>query len=517
MGDLAKRISALSPEKLALLKSRLQRKRGNEPRNGITRQPRDRNAFPLSFAQERLWFLDQFQSGSAMYHIPAIYRFQGPLNVVALERSLNEIIRRHEILRTTFTVIEGRPVQVIARHESLPLTRMDLRGVDGPNREREVQRLIAQEAAAPFDLLRGPVLRTTLLELDDADHVLLLTMHHIVSDGWSMGVFVHELAELYDAYSAGRSSPLPELPIQYLDFAQWQRQLLRGEVLQRHLAYWKRQLDGAPTILELPTDRPPPTVQTFQGAVQAFSVSPRVTEALKALGRREGATLFMTLLAAFKTLLYRYSGQEDQVVGTLIANRNRMEIEGMIGFFVNTLALRTQLSGNPGFREVLTRVREVTLDGYAHQDLPFEKLVEELHPQRKASRHPLFQALFALQNIQTLPGDTGASAQTAPQYHSGTAKFDLALFMVETGQGLTGAFEYNIDLFDASTITGMGARLVTLLEGIAAHPEMPILDIPLGNADGRCPEQGWSPGLHNKFADDRFVFELLQSTQGPLP
>jgi hypothetical protein len=508
MGNLATRLSALSPDKLALLRRRLQAAGGEAARTRIARQRRDGEAFPLSFAQERLWFLDQLQPGSTMYHIPEVYGFPGPLNVAALEQSLNEIVRRHETLRTRFAVRGGAPVQIVADYEPSPLARIDLRGIDQAQRYAEVQRLIAQAAATPFDLTRDRLFRTVLLELGDAEHVLLVTMHHIVSDGWSMDVFARELTQLYDAYSAGGASPLPELSIQYVDFAQWQRQALSGEALQRDLLYWKRQLEGAPAVLDLPTDRPRPAVQTFRGSAHYFAVSPSVETKLKTLAQSEGATLFILLLAAFKVLLYRWSGQPDQVVGTLIANRNRVEIEGLIGFFVNTLVLRTDLSGNPGFRELLRRVRETTLEGFAHQDLPFEKLVEELHPERRLSHHPLFQVLFALQNIPTNKPAGSLPEPDAPRTGSRNAKFDLALFMTEAGSGLIGAFEYNTDLFDQTTIAAMAVHLVGLLAGVAVDPDAPILDIALddGAADRRV-DDAWRQG--RGFAD-KFEFEQAQ-------
>ncbi|MDB5072251.1 MAG: Non-ribosomal peptide synthetase component [Candidatus Eremiobacteraeota bacterium] len=508
MGDFVKRVAALSPEQLSVLKSRLRPNGGSDVRTQIPRRPRDRDLFPLSFAQERLWFLDQLHRGSPMYNIATSYRFQGPLNIEALEQSLDEIVRRHEVLRTTFTATDGQPSQQVLPPRPLAPARVDLREMPAAARELETQRLMWEESAAPFDLSRDLLVRATLLELDDADHVLLLTMHHIVSDGWSLGVFARELTALYDAFSAGRPSPLPELPIQYADFAQWQRETLQGPLLERHIAYWKRQLAGAPALAALPADRPRPAVQSFRGAVQPFFIALPVLEELKALGRRQAATLFMTLLAAFTTLLYRYSAQEDQVVGTLIAGRNRMEIEGLIGFFVNALALRTDLSGNPTFRELLGRVAEVTLEAYAHQDLPFEKLVEELHPERNLSHHPLFQVLFALQNTPASL-DEAAAPSDAPQLGSGTAKFDLSLFMAEMTNGLLCSFEYNTDLFDAATVYRMAEHLIALLDGIAADPDRRILEIPLAHG-GEGSDAEPAPELAETFLDDKFAFELAQ-------
>ncbi|MGH9893434.1 MAG: condensation domain-containing protein, partial [bacterium] len=351
------------------------------------------NSSLLSFAQQRLWFLDQLEPDSSVYNVSSALRLRGPLNVAPLQRSLNEIVRRHEALRTVFPAVEGRPVQVVSPSLVLPLPVVDLS--DRPTREREDKalRLANREVQLPFDLARGPLFRPTLLRLATDDHILVLTLHHIVSDDWSMGVLYRELTVLYEAFSQGRSSPLAELPVQYSDFTRRQHEELHGEALAQQLSYWKAQLEGIST-LQLPTDRPRPAVESFRGAHQSIVLSKELTDAVKALSRREKATLFMTLLAAFQVLLCRYTGQEDIVVGTPIANRSRVEFEGLIGFFLNTLALRADLSGNPSFLELLARVREVAFEAYAHQELPFEKLVEELQPERSLSRNPLFQVLF---------------------------------------------------------------------------------------------------------------------------
>lgn len=402
----------------------------------------------LSFAQQRLWFLEQFQLGS-VYNIPVAYRLKGSLNVTALERSLGEVIRRHESLRTTFRSVDGEPSQAIAPDITLPLTVIKLQ-VPPDQREAEAQRKAIEEAQQPLDLAQGPLLRVKLLRLTEEEHVLLLTMHHIVSDGWSLEVFLRELTLLYKAFSTNQPSPLPELPIQYADFAHWQRQWLQGEVLESQLDYWKQQLGSGIPILQLPTDHPRPPVQTYRGAVQRLMLPKTLSEALKALSQRSGATLFMTLLTAFKILLYRYSGQEDIIIGSPTAGRNQVETEGMIGFFVNTVVMRTDLGGNPSFRELLVRVREVSLGTYAHQDLPFEKLVEELQPERDRSRSPLFQVMFALNPPWTAPDISlpGLSINSLFGYvHSGTAGFDLTLVMRDTCQGVRASLEYNTDLF----------------------------------------------------------------------
>lgn len=352
---------------------------------------------PLSFAQQRLWFLDQLEPLSPLYNLPKAVRLTGKLNVAVLSSCINEIIRRHEVLRTKFAIADGRPIQIISPSINIELPVVDLCHLSPTEREAETRRLIQKEAQRGFDLTQSPLLRATLLQLDQDDYVLLCTLHHIVSDGWSNGVLIHEVAALYEAFSNGVDSSLPELPIQYADFALWQQQWLQGEVLETQLAYWQQQLGGTRSALELPTDRPRPAVSTYAGATKSFIVPKTLTDALKALSVQESATLFMTLLTAFKVLLYRYSGQDDIVVGSPIANRNHAEIEGLIGFFVNTLVLRTNLAGNPSFNSLLQRVREVALGAYTHQDLPFEQLVS-LQPERLLSRNPLFDVMFILQN-----------------------------------------------------------------------------------------------------------------------
>jgi amino acid adenylation domain-containing protein len=405
--------------------------------------------------------------------------------VVALEQSLAEIARRHETLRTTFPAVDGRPVQAITPkgNEALPI--LDLRMLEASERETEVERLVAVEARQPFDLARSPVWRAKLLRLSEEEYVLLLTMHHIASDGWSMGVIYRELSVLYNAFVARQPSPLADLPIQYVDFAVWQRQYLRGEVLERQLSYWRQQLAGAPTVLELPLDRPRPPVQTYRGARETLLLSRPVAEGLWAVSHQQGATLFMTLLAAFQALLGRYSGQQQIVVGSPIANRTRPEMEGLIGFFVNTLALRTDLSGDLSFRQLLARVREVCLGAYAHPDLPFEKLVEELQLPRSLSHSPLFQVLFVLQNAPRAPLELAGLTHTALEIDSGMAKFDLSLFVVETPHGLKAVMEYNTDLFEAETIQRMLGHYQVLLEGIVADPEQRLSELPLLTAAER--------------------------------
>jgi len=434
---------------------------------------------PLSFAQQRLWFLAQLEPNSPFYNISAAVRLQGQLNLGALQQSFNEILRRHEALRTNFQTIGGQPVAVISSATPLLMPLFDISELPLNQKEPEVRQLVYFEAQQSFDLSTDPLLRVKLLRLGKQEHIILLTMHHIASDGWSIGVLVSELAILYQAFYDQQPSALAELPIQYVDFAAWQRQWLQAEVLQSQISYWKKQLEGAPGVLELPTDYPRPAVETFGGATYLFKLSQQLSAALTKLSQQQGSTLFMTLLAAFQTLLSRYTGQEDIVIGSPIANRNRIEIEGLIGFFVNTLVLRIKLADNPTFEELLTRVREVALGAYAHQDLPFEQLVEELKPQRSLSHTPLFQVMFVLQNAPMsaleLPGLTLSPLES----DSGTAKFDLTLYMTETEGGLVGSLEYNTDLFKESTISRMAGHLQTLLSGIVANPQQHLWELPL--------------------------------------
>jgi amino acid adenylation domain-containing protein len=433
---------------------------------------------PLSFAQERLWFLDQLTPGTAAYNLPTAVRLCGELNRAALEASLDEIVRRHEVLRTCFVAVEGKPVQMMAPSARLAVTVIDLGPMPEAECAVEVQRLASEEARRPFNLAQGPLVRATLLRLSDQEHVLLLTLHHIVSDAWSRGVFNHELTALYDAFAAGRPSPLPALPVQYADYVVWQREWLRGAVLEHQLQYWRRQLAGVP-VLELPFDYPRPAVETYRGARAAFRLPKQLRARLTALSRQEGVTLYMTLLAAFQTLLARYTGQDDIAVGSPIAGRNRAEFEGLIGFFVNTLVIRSDLSGDPTFRELLGRVREVALGAYTHQELPFERLVEELAPARSLSHSPLFQVMFVLQNAPQQTLELTAVSLEPMEVDSGASKFDLTLFMNEGTEGLSGQLEYDTDLFEAGTIRRMLGHWEVLLEGIAADPDRRLSELPL--------------------------------------
>ncbi len=476
--DLNDRLAGLSPAKRALLEMKLKQKQAQAAPQGVTRRE-DSDAAPLSYAQQRLWFLEELEPGSPAYHIPAIFDLAGELDVPALSASLNEIVQRHEALRTTFTAVNGQPSQQVAENAMISVPVNDLQSVPVAQREAEITRLTAAETRRPFDLTKGPMLRACLLKLAPNKHRLILTMHHIASDGWSRGVLLHELSVLYKDFLNGERPSLDPLPIQYADFAVWQRDYLAGERLDKQLAYWKNQLAGAPPRLELPTDFPRPAVQAYRGNHLPVKIDQALYEELKRVSHEAGTTLFMTLLAAFNVLLYRYSRQDDIVVGSPIANRTRAEIEGLIGFFVNTLALRTDLSGNPTFLELLAQVKNTTLDAYDHQDLPFEKLVEELQPERALSYNPIFQVMFVLHNA------TGASAQmpgltvTPLDVDTGTSKFDLAVSLAEEADAMTGYLEYNVELFTEATMWRFWEHFYTLLFSIVANPERPIAALPL--------------------------------------
>jgi amino acid adenylation domain-containing protein len=451
----------------------------------IAHVPRD-GELPLSFAQQRLWFLDRLQPGSYLYNEPAAVRLRGSLDADVLARSLNELIRRHEILRTTFRESGGRPFQVIAPELHIPLPLVDLSDRDAAEREADVLRCLGEEARHPFDLACSPLLRFLLLRLGEQEHILSLVLHHIVSDGWSTGILMREVAVLYEAFAAGLPSPLPELPVQFADFAAWQRQWLMGEVLEAQLSYWRERLRGAPPVLELPADHARPPVPSSRGRRQAIALPSALTRMLRELARREGATLFSVLNAAYQALLSCYSGQRDVVVGTSIANRSRVETEKLIGFFVNILPIRADLRGDPPFRELLRQVHESVVDAESHKDLPFERLVEELQVQRDTSRTPIFQAFFVLQNFPLqlrLPG----LVLDRIEIDTGTAKFDLALDLTETTDGLHGVIEYNADVFAPESVARMAGHFVALLERAAGEPAVRLSELEMLGAPARLP------------------------------
>ncbi len=445
----------------------------------IPRVVRSRS-IPLSFAQERLWFLDRLAPGSAAYNLPLALRIRGALVPGALDAALGEVARRHETLRTIFAEREGRTVQVIQPPAEWRLPRIDLTALPEAVRETEAGRLADEEVALPFDLERGPLLRGALLALAPGEHRLLLSIHHIVSDGWSMGVLVQELTTLYPAALQGSlQAALPELPVQYADFAVWQRSWLSGETLERQIGYWRSHLAGAPAVIDLPSDRPRPPAQSFRGASLQLSIDPATTRQLALFSQQQGATLFMTLLAAFAALLRRIGGQEDLVLGTPIAGRNQVDTERLIGFFVNTLVLRQDLSGDPTFAEALGRARQVALGAYAHQDLPFEKLVEELRPERNLSHNPLFQVMFALQNAPAADIEVHGLAFQPVATDTVTVKFDLSLNLKEFREGLAAELEYALDLFDETTMHRLIRHFQTLLAGIGAEPGARLSQLPL--------------------------------------
>ena len=483
---------------IAMLAERLERQAPGTAAREIARRTGS-SPCPLSFAQERLWFLDQLSPGTPLYNLPCSLHLKGRIDPAVLEASLNEIVRRHEALRTTFGLIDGRPVQIVAPELRLALRVVALTQGLSEERRHEAMRRGSAEVQQPFDLQRGPLVRATLLRLDEAEHVLLITMHHIVSDGWSVSVLLRELQSLYEAFSRGRPSPLPELPIQYGDFAVWQREWLAGEVLRDQADYWRRQLAGAPPALDLPADRPRPPVQTFRGSYQALRLPLDLASAVREVTERQGVTLFMVILAAFQLLLARLSGQEDVCVGTPIAGRSRAETEPLIGFFLNNLVLRTDLSGDPTFRELLGRAREVALGAFANQDVPFERLLAELDPPRDPSRTPLFQVFLnvlsfaeerleipgAVANSFLLAGGRPAGARQGDDGHDGDAtaageapsvwsQFDLTLYAGERDGTLQLVLVYNVDLFDASRTAELLDQLVSLLAQCLTQPDLPV-------------------------------------------
>ncbi len=465
----------LSSAKQALLQKWLKARPGSA---AIPRRPPQEHA-PLSFAQQRLWFLEHLLPGTHVYNMTEAMHLSGRLNIAALEQSFREILRRHETLRTSFVVVDGQPVQMIAAELELDVPVIDLRDLPADERAAAAQQQMIGQDQQPFDLGRVPLIRMRLLRLADEEHVLVVTMHHIISDGWSMGVLIRELTTLYSAFVNGQPSPLPALPIQYADFAHWQQQMAQNGSLDTHLSYWKGKLGDEPPLLELPTDYPSPAVPSFRGQRRKMLLPNDLNEALKSLARQEGGTLFTVLLAALTTLFYRYSGQEDIAIGTPIASRNRAELEALVGFFVNTLVLRVDLSGRPTFRDLLRRATAVALEAYQHQDLPFEKLVEVLQPERSLSHSPLFRVMFVLQNAPfpalDMAGVTGRP-ETPPH---DTAMFDLMVTAMETSEGLHIALEYNTELFAAETIGRMGQHLHTLLKGIVATPDAHLEALPL--------------------------------------
>jgi amino acid adenylation domain-containing protein len=467
------RIAGLSPEKRILLERLLKKDAANAAPPRIGRRPVE-SEVPLSFAQQRIWFFEQLMPGTTVYNMPLPLRLKIPVNHAALHKSINEIVRRHEALRTTFQTLDGKPLQVVSPALNLELPLIDLRGHSEEERETELARLMAEDDATPFDLTAGPLLRARLVRMDLQDYALLIGMHHIVSDSWSIGIFFQEFSALYAAFASGQPSPLPELPIQYGDFAVWQRNWLQGEVLQQQLAYWKNNLEGIAPI-DLPCDRPRPSTPSFRGGNVPLTVGFELVSKLRALAAQQECTLFMVMLAAFQVLLGRYTDRDDVVVGTPVANRNHAEIEGLIGFFINSLVMRTDLSGNPSFREALARLREIALGAYANQDVPFEILVERLQPERDLTRNPLFQVLFQLQSAGKASSGAGASVALPRD----NAIFELNANLWELSDSIAGTLEYNADLFDEATVSRMTGHFGVLLQAIADDPGIGIGDLPI--------------------------------------
>jgi len=478
MKDLAKQVENLSPKKRALFELLLKEKRRKPARGQVIPRCEPAPRYPLSFAQERLWFLDQLDPGSPSYNVHFPAHLAGPLKAPALEQSLNEIIRRHAILRTIFRE-DDQPYQVTLPAAPITLLKADLSDLPEPERRRQIQRLAKEQSRKSFDLANGPLMEMALLRKGEQEHIVLLVMHHIVFDGWSIGVFLNELSQLYEAFSAGRPSRLPELPVQYCDYACWQRERLSGAALDELLSYWMKRLDKKIEPLDLPVDREPPQAQTMRGAYQAFLISPETAASLKELSRREEATLFMLLLAVFQTLLSRYSGQRYIAVGSPAANRHYEETEPLIGCFLNTLLLCADMSGNPTFRESLARVREMTMGAYAHQDLPFEMLVDALQPRRQTNHTPLFRVWFVLQNFPAAPFSLPGLTMNHVWVDEGPAQFDLALLMVESSYGIEGCFHFNLDIIDAATVDEIKDHFVAVIRAVIADPLVRLLEIPL--------------------------------------
>jgi amino acid adenylation domain-containing protein len=517
MEDLNQRIAALSPAKRALLEMRLKQSGAALISAPVIIPRADRHSAIVSFAQQRLWFLDQLEPNSASYNVPRAIKIEGLLDTDALSQTLNALVARHEPFRTRFASVDGTVRQIIDDEAQIDLPVLDLRDLPADERDAKARQLSAKEAARPFNLAHGPVIRSRVLRLGEREHILLLTTHHIVSDAWSAGILFRELGELYDAFASGQPSTLAPLPIQYADFAEWQRQWLQGEVLEEQLAYWQQQLDGATSTLNLPTDRPRPSQPTFRGEYKFRKLSEGVSQELAQLSKREGATLFMTLLAAFQTLLWRYTDQDDIVVGSPIAGRNRAETEGLIGFFINTLALRTSLAGDPTFRELLARVKEVAVGAYAHQDLPFEKLVEELQPERDLRRNPLFQVMFQFQNTARSLLKLQDLTLTSLDVSTKTSKFDLTLAALEEAGRLSLVMEYSTDLFDGQTIERMLHHYATLLEGIVINPDARIASLPL-MTEAECHQLvvEWNH-TEAEFPADRCIHQLFEEQAARTP
>ncbi len=514
--DLLPSTELAGVDRRALLKARLAGKKVRPAKaddNGIPRQSADAPT-TLSFAQQRLWVLDQLVPDSAFYTESSALRFQATIDPALLERAINTIVDRHEVLRTTLIEQNGQPVAQVPEQVHIPLAVTDLSGHSAGDQQAEILRLATEDARRPFDLARGPLLRTSLLKLGPAEWVFLLSMHHIVCDGWSSSVFSRELTAIYSDFAAGRSCSLPDLPVQYSDYAHWQRDWLSGPRLDRQLDYWRERLTDL-VALDLPTDHPRPAIFSYSGSRHSFQLSRTLSDRLAALGRAEGATLFMTLLAGFKCLLHRITGQDDIAIGTPIANRTHKELEPLIGFFVNSLLLRNDLSGRPSYRDVLQRVRGSALEAYDHQDLPFEKLVEDLQPERDLARNPLFQVIFQLHADQTGAAVAENTGLGLIEVDRATVKFDLRLEFKETPDGLSGAFEYSTDLFLPERIERLTEYLIAIYEEMARAPDALVSDLALVQGAERQQIAEWAreedlPAQHPLIAE-RFLAQAEET------
>lgn len=478
-------------------------------------------SFPLSYAQEQLWFMDKLQPGSPLYNIPLYVPFQGSLDVAALKNALQTLTRRHDMLRVRFDTVNDHPVQIVEPDVAVHLPIEDISKLPAGQRDAALGQSLNEEVQTPFDLAGGVCVRYKLFRLDSANHLLSVTMHHIITDAWSLGVFVSELNKVYKAYrGGGQDDPLAALQVEYSDYARWQRANLRGLRLTKLVNYWTTQLSGAPHVLRLPTDYPRPTDQTFNGTVAGFVFDDELSEALISLSRRHKVTLFMLLLACYYTLLYRYTGQEDIVVGAPVANRGNPELEPIIGIFVNTLILRVKLHDTQPFAELVKNVQQMALDAFEHQALPFEKLVDELNVERVPGYPPLYQVVFNFQNASLIessnPRAEGETMDNGdfPFVHSNTSKVDLNLTVTQNGSKVSGGIEYNTDLFESGTIDDMISHFKMIAEKVVIDPSIPLMDIPLAvdsyeaDADGQAPEEATSTDRAQLIEGGKFSFEL---------
>ena len=507
MNELLQRLAVLSPEKRAILVSRLKAREGDGAARISAR--RQFTPAPLSFAQQRLWFLDHYEPDSHFYNVCAAFRLSGILDVAALEQSFTEIVKRHEALRTVFLDVEGQPLQHIQTDQVQILLHHDLSLVDAQEREIQSERIVAEEMRRPFELRRGPLFRVTLMRLGAQEHILLLTTHHIVSDAWSIGVLVREFSAFYNSFATEQPLTLPTLPIQYADFAAWQREGIENGELAGQFAYWKQQLAGAASgPLALPTDHARPAIFTYQGGCQQLSLSPELTRSLKALGLQHNATLFMTLLAGFYSLLRCYCGADDIRIGTPISGRNHAETHGLIGLFVNTLVLRCKHPGPLTFRGAIASARQTVVDAFANQDVPFEKLVDALQPERNPSHTPLFQAMFVLQNAPAHDLELHGLAVTELELQTESSKFDLTLAAREDGPGISLAMNYASDLFEPATVERMMRHYRDLLEQVVAGPDRVISPSLLSEAEEREQLVEWN-GKRVEYRRESRVEELF--------